>query len=144
MSGDLVARVRRDRRGGSDVAAIIVVVPLGLAVVLLFVMLGRQGVAAEGVTHAAAVAARAASMERSGGAAASAASTAAAATLSSAGTSCAGGPAVNVSASAWEPGGVVTVTVTCRVSGVASIGASGRVISGTARATIDQYWAYGP
>ncbi len=78
--------MRRDQRGDSDVAAIIVVVPLALAVVLLFVLFGREGAGAEGVTHAAAVAARAASLERSAGAAEAAAEQAAASTLAATGT----------------------------------------------------------
>lgn len=140
----LLARARRDERGSGDVAALVVAVPLGLATVLLFVMLGRQGAAAEGVTHAAAVAARAAAMERSSAAATSAAAAMAATTLAASGESCAGGPDVAITASRWEPGGVVTVTVTCRIAGVASIGARVRTVSGTARATIDRYWAYEP
>lgn len=132
----------RDDRGDSDVAALIIVVPLGFALVLLFVVFGRQGVAAEGVTHAAAVAARAASMERSPDEAQIAAITVAAATLSTAGTSCVGGPSVAVSASAWEPGGVISVTVVCQVDGIADIGAGSRMISGTARSTIDTFRSY--
>jgi Flp pilus assembly protein TadG len=134
---------RRDERGNGDVAAIIVVVPLALALVLVFVLFGRQGVAAEEVTHAAAVAARAASMQRDPGAAQSAATAAASSTLAEAGRTCAGGPSVAVSASSWDAGGVVSVTVTCQVSGIASIGAAGRSISGSARATIDAYRSYG-
>jgi hypothetical protein len=130
-------RVRHDRRGSGDVAAMVVVVPAGLAAVLLFVFFGRQGVAAEGVTHAAAVAARAASMERSAGEAQAAAQAVASATLAEAGTSCAGGPQVAVSASAWAPGGVVNVTVTCQVTGIGDIGAPSRRLSSEARATID-------
>jgi Flp pilus assembly protein TadG len=133
----LVQRARRDCRGGGDIAAMITVVPLGIGLVLLFVVFGRQGVAAEEVTHAAGVAARAASMERSAGAAQSAASAAATATLAEAGTSCAGGPSVAVSASSWDAGGVVTVTVTCQIDGIGSIGASSRTLSSTARSTID-------
>lgn len=133
---------RRDDRGVADVAALVVVVPLAFGAVLLFVLFGRQGVAAEGVTQAAAVAARAASMERSAGAAQSAASAAAATTLSAAGTSCAGGPSVAVSATAWEPGGVVEVTVTCHIQGIAAIGAADRTVSGSARSTIDTYRGY--
>ncbi len=136
-------RMRSDTRGDSDVAAMIVVVPLVLGLVLLFAMFGRQGVAAEGVTHAAAVAARAASLERSAGAARAAAASAAASTLAAAGTACAGGPSVAVSASAWEPGGVVAVTVTCAISGIGDIGAVSRSVSGSARATIDEYREFG-
>lgn len=138
MLGGLVA----DQRGSSDVAAIVTIVPLALAVVLLFMSLGRQGVAVEGVTHAAAVAARAASLERDPAAAAAAAQSTAAATLAAAGTSCTGGPSVAVSASSWAPGGVVSVTVTCDVAGIAAVGASGRSVSSSARATIDRYVAW--
>ena len=135
-------RARNDERGASDVAALVVVVPLILGVVLMFVYFGRQGSAAQGVTHAAAVAARAASIERSPGAARSAASAAADSTLSAAGQSCAGGASVSVAASSWEPGGVVIVTVTCVAGGIADIGASARTLSGTARATIDYFRGY--
>ena len=50
-------RLWSDERGDGDVAAMIIIVPLIMGVVLLFVFLGRQGAAAEGVTHAAHVAA---------------------------------------------------------------------------------------
>ena len=145
MSGWLAMLRRRwrDERGSGDVAALVVVVPLAFGLILVFVMLGRQGVAAEGVTQAAAVAARAASMERDAGQAQAAARAAAATTLAAAGTSCAGGPSVAVSASTWDAGGVVAVTVTCRIEGIASIGATGRTVSGHARATIDSYRSYG-
>jgi Flp pilus assembly protein TadG len=135
-------RLRADRRGGSDVAALVVVVPLILGVVLMFVYAGRQGSASQGVTHAAAVAARAASMERNAVAAQSAASAAASSSLEAAGQSCAGGAGVRVSASGWAPGGVVSVTVTCIAAGVAGLGAPARTVSGTARATIDVFWGY--
>jgi Flp pilus assembly protein TadG len=138
----ILRRTRADERGGSDVAALVVVVPLILGVVLMFMYFGRQGSAAQGVTHAAAVAARAASMERSSGAAQSAASAAANSTLSAAGQSCAGGASVSVGATRWEPGGVVIVTVTCVAGGIADIGASSRTLSGTARATIDYFRGY--
>ena len=135
----IAARARDDRRGAGDVAAMIVIVPMIFGVVLLFVYFGRQGVAAEGVTHAAAVAARAASMERSHGEATAAARAAATATLAAAGTSCSGGPAVSVGVSSWEPGGVVTVTVTCQVEGISEVGAPSRSVSGTARSTLDSH-----
>ena len=132
----------RDESGNGDVAALVVVVPLAFALVLVFVMFGRQGVAGEGVTHAAAVAARAASMERSASSAQGAALAAASATLAAAGTSCGDGPAVAVSVSSWQPGEVVEVTVTCRVAGIGSIGASDRTIASSARSTIDHFWGY--
>jgi len=137
-----LSRLSRDDRGGSDVAALVVVVPLIFGVVLMFMYFGRQGAAAEGVTHAAAVAARAASMERDPGSAVGAAQAAASATLSASGQSCVGGPQVAIGPSDWTPGGVVTVTVTCVAGGIADIGAPSRTLSGTARATIDYFWAY--
>ena len=139
----LLRRVRRDERGGTEVAALVVVVPLALGVVLMFMYFGRQGVAAEGVTHAAAVAARAASMERDAGSAQGAAQSMASATLAEAGTSCAGGPQVGVSVTSWEPGGVITVSITCRVTGISDIGAPGTTLTGSARATIDHFIDYG-
>lgn len=136
-------RLRRDESGAGDVAAMIVITPLAFGLVLMFVLLGRQGVAAEGVTHAAAVAARAASMERNTGDAQAAAAAAAASTLAAAGTSCSGGPSVAVSASSWDAGGVVSVTITCQIEGIASINASSRTVSGQARSTIDAFRAWG-
>ena len=76
-SADSLRRLRGDRRGAADVAALIVIVPLAFGAVLLFIYVGRQGTAREEVTHAAAVAARAASMERDAGAAQAAAAAAA-------------------------------------------------------------------
>jgi Flp pilus assembly protein TadG len=139
----LLRRLRRDVRGATDVAALCVIVPLALGVVLMMLYFGRQGAAAQGVTHAAAVAARAASMERDAGPARAAAQSAAAATLSGMGQSCVGGPSVSVGASSWEPGGVVTVTVTCEAAGIDDIGASTRTLTSSARATIDYFWGYG-
>jgi Flp pilus assembly protein TadG len=134
---------RDDQRGAADVAALVVIVPLAFGAVLLFFYAGRQGTAREGVTHAAAVAARAASMERDSGAGHAAAVAAASQKLSTSGTACAGGPSVAVSASGWEAGGVVTVSVTCEAQGVAELGAPSRTLSASARATIDNFVLYG-
>ncbi len=136
-------RLRGDRRGAADVAALVVIVPLAFGAVLLFFYAGRQGTAREEVTHAAAVAARAASMERDAGSAHAAAASAASRTLTGSGTACAGGPGVVVSATEWAAGGVVTVSVTCRAEGVAELGAPSRSLSASARATIDQFVLYG-
>ena len=108
-------RLIDDERGGADVAGMIVIVPLIFGVVLLFVFLGRQGAAAQGATHAAHVAAVAASHQRDPAAAQTAAEQAATSTLAAAGTACAGGPDVSVTADRWEPGGTVTVDVACTV-----------------------------
>jgi len=139
-------RLWSDERGDGDVAAMIIIVPLIMGVVLLFVFLGRQGTAAEGVTHAAHVAAVAASHERDPGSAQQAAHSAAASTLSAAGTACAGGPQVSISADRWAPGGVITVTVVCAVdrSDLSAIGAPARSATGTSRAVIDHYRGFNP
>lgn len=119
------------------------IVPLAVALVLLFVHVGRQGVAHGEVTHAAGVAARAASMQRSVDQARAAAHAAAAASIADAGVSCVGGPSVVLGATEWRPGGVVTVTITCTTAGIGDIGAAGRTTSGSARSTIDHYRMWG-
>jgi Flp pilus assembly protein TadG len=134
----------RDDRGEGDVAAMMFVIPLAMGLVMLFVYFGRQGAAAEGVAHASHVAAVAAARERDPGTARAAASRAAAATLASDGTSCAGGPTVSTSADRWEPGGVITVTVTCRVAtgDLGAINAQARTLRGSSQAVIDTYRGY--
>ena len=127
-------------------AAMMIIVPLIMGVVLLFVFFGRQGAAAEGVTHAAHVAAVAAAHERDPGSAQQAARNAATSTLSAAGTACSGGPQVSISADQWAPGGVITVTVVCTVdrSDLDAIGAPARSATGTSRAVIDRYRGFNP
>jgi len=139
-----VSRRWRDDRGDGDVLAMMFIVPVVFGVVLLFVFLGRQGAAAEGVTHAAHVAAVAAARERDAGAASSAATTAATSTLAQAGTACAGGPDVAVTADRWAPGGVVMVTVVCAVErdDLDAIAAPPRALRATSRAVIDVYRAF--
>jgi Flp pilus assembly protein TadG len=130
-----------DERGSTDVVSMLFIVPLAFGVVMLFVFLGRQGSAAQGVTHASHVAAVAAARQRSADAAQSAAVEAATSTLSAAGTACSGGPRVTVSADRWAPGGVVTVTVICSVAtgDLDAIGAPARTLRGSSRAVIDTY-----
>jgi Flp pilus assembly protein TadG len=139
-------RFWRDQRGDGDVAALLFMVPIVFGVVLLFVFLGRQGAAAEGVTHAAHVGAVAASHQRNPGSAEAAARKAAASTLSAAGTACAGGPDVDVSADRWGPGGVVTVTVRCMVDrgDLEVTNAPARTLQGSSRAVFDQYRGFNP
>jgi Flp pilus assembly protein TadG len=134
-------RAGHDQRGAGDVMAMMFIVPLAFGVVLLFIYLGRQGSSVEGVSHAAHVAARAASMERDAASAQSAAHTAASSTLSAAGMACAGGPAVSMQADGWEPGGVVTVTVSCTVGtgDLGAIDAPSRTFTSSSRSVIDRY-----
>ena len=137
----MIGRRWRDDHGGSDVAALLFIVPIAFAAVLLFAYVGRQGRSSESVAHASAVAARAASMQRDLSSARAAAIAAASASLSGEGAECAGGPSISVDASAWEPGGVVRVTVTCVAEGTAALGAGSRSFSSTSRATIDTFVA---
>ena len=136
----------RDERGDGDVAAMMFVIPVVFGVVLLFVFLGRQGAAAEGVTHAAHVAAVAASHQRDEPTAELAARNAATSTLSAAGTACSGGPDVAVSADRWAPGGIVTVTVRCAVdrTDLGVLDPPSRTLQGTSRAVFDQYRGFNP
>ena len=138
--------VRRDERGDGDVAGMFFIVPLIFGVVLLFVFLGRQGAAAEGATHAAHVAAVAASHQRDQASATTAAHEAATSTLAAAGTACAGGPSVSVTADRWAPGGVVTVDVSCDVAtdDLGAIGAPVRTLRGSSQAVLDRYRGFGP
>lgn len=131
----------RDDRGATDVAAMLVIVPLIFGVVTLLVFVGREGRSVTGITHAAQVAARAASLERSAGAAQSSAAQVAASTLAADGTACAGGPSVSVGADRWAPGGVVTVRVTCAVStgDLGGINPPSRSHTAEGRAVIDTY-----
>lgn len=139
-------RFWRDQRGDAEVAGMIFLIPLIAGVVLLFVFLGRQGQAAEGATHAAHVAAVAASHQRNALAAQAAAQQAAALTLAAAGTACAGGPGVAVSADKWEAGGTVTVLVSCAVArdDLGAINAPARTLRGSARAVLDTYRGFAP
>ena len=139
-------RFRADERGSGDVAAMLFVVPAVFGVVLLFVFLGRQGAAAEGVTHAAHVAAVAASHQRDEPTAELAARNAATSTLSAAGTACTGGPEIVVSADRWAPGGIVTVTVRCTVdrTDLGALDPPSRTLEGTSRAVFDQYRGFNP
>ena len=115
------------------------IVPLIFGVVLLFVFIGRQGTAAEGVTHASHVAAVAAARQRSASDAQSAAQAAAASTLAASGTACVGGPSVAINATEWAPGGVITVTVSCSIEtgDLGAIDAPARQITQSSRAVID-------
>ena len=70
---------------------------------------------------------------------------AASSTLSAAGTACADGPAVVVSADRWAAGGIVTVTVTCTVErdDLDAIAAPARTLSARSTAVIDTYRGFG-
>ena len=141
-----MTRPRGDERGSSDVAAMIVIVPIVMGFVVLMMFWGRQSEAAQHVTHAATVGARAGALARNRADAVTAATNAVTATLASATTACAGGPQVTVTATAWAPGGVVTVTVDCDVAtgDLAPITPPARRYQGSAQAVIDRFRGYQP
>jgi Flp pilus assembly protein TadG len=136
----------RDDRGDGDVIAMMFIVPLAFGVILLYSFVGRQAASVSSTTHAADVGARAAALAGSATDAPDAARAAVTATLSGVGTSCAGGPGVEVSATEWAPGGVVTVTVTCRVEtgDLAAINAPGQAKTVSGSAIIDRYREFSP
>lgn len=141
-----IGRRIRDDRGNGDVLAMIFIVPLAFGVILLYSFVGRQAASVQAVTHAADVAARAAALAGSPGAGQSAATAAATNTLSGAGTVCAGGPAVSATATAWAPGGIVTVTVTCTIEtgDLTAIAAPGTTKTASSDAIIDTYREFRP
>lgn len=145
-TGQRVGRRFRDDRGNGDVLAMIFIVPLAFGVILLYSFVGRQAAGVQAVTHAADVAARAAALAGSPRAGQSAASAAATNTLSGAGTVCVGGPSVVATATAWAPGGIVTVTVTCTIEtgDLTAIAAPDTTKTASSDAIIDTYREFGP
>jgi Flp pilus assembly protein TadG len=124
---------------GSSTVEMAVAAPLLVAVLLFVVLCGRLASAQLDVDAAAHGAARAASLSRSAVAAHAAADRTARDTLTGRGVGC-GTPTVTVNTDGLRPGGVVTVTVTCRVPlsdlGLLVIPGS-RVVTSTARSPID-------
>ena len=111
---------------------------------LLVVFAGRVTQAGNDVQSAAHEAARAASLTNTPEAATTAATQTALANLTQAGLSCAHGTDVNVGTGDFQPGGTVTVTVSCTASfsDVAALAVPGsRTFSSTAVEVIDTYRA---
>lgn len=133
-----------DDRGLGDVVAMIFILPIFFGVIMLWTFVARQGIAVNNVAHAADVGARAASRSRSPDAAGTNAVVAVNATLAGSATTCAGGAGVSVAADQWEPGGVVTVSVTCSVQrgDLAAIAAPDRSFTATSRAVIDRFRSF--
>ena len=152
------ARTRRSTDGenvpvepgdeGSVAAEVAIAIPVLVAILLLVGVLLARGVDARlRVDDAAHQAARAASLTRTPAAATRAAEQAATAALSHAGVGCVD-PAVVVDMSDFTPGGLVTVTVSCRLdlSYAAALLAAGdlRILTATASSPIDTYRAVTP
>lgn len=119
----------------------VLVVPILIAILLLVIGLGRMAGARQEVEAVASDAARAASLERNTALSSQAALKTARASLSNGGMSCQG-LSVQVDVSDYQPGGRVTVTVTCTadLSDVALSGLPGtRTFTSTAVVPIETY-----
>lgn len=104
-------RLRRRDRGSASAELVTITVPVAVILMLVMVLAGRGVTARMDVNNAVAGAARAASLQRSADAAYTAAVDTATAGLAG---RCAS-RTVDVDTSDFQPGGTVTVTVTCVV-----------------------------
>ncbi|EON25021.1 TadE family protein [Nocardioides sp. CF8] len=131
---------RRDERGVSAIE-LTLIAPVLMVVLLFVVGLGRMAHARQQIESVAADSARAASLERNTSLSTHAAEVAAAQSLGEAGVSCTN-LKVDVDLSSYQPGGRVTVTVSCKtqLGDVALAGFPGsRVFSATSVVPIETY-----
>jgi len=130
----------RSERGSVSVE-VAVIAPAFIFLMLLVVFAGKVSEADGNVERAAAEGARAASLRQDPGSAIADAEAAVAANLASAGVPCTD-LTTNVDTSNFEPGGTVTVTVTCQASmaDVTLLGVPGsRTFTATSVEVIDTY-----
>ena len=130
----------RSERGSMSVE-VAVIAPAFIFLMLLVVFAGKVSEADGNVERAAAEGARAASLRQDPGSAIADAEAAVAANLASAGVPCTD-LTTNVDTSNFEPGGTVTVTVTCQASmaDVTLLGVPGtRTFTATSVEVIDTY-----
>ncbi len=131
---------QRDR-GSGEVLGLVLFFPamIGLAVMVLW--LGRRVDAGAQVRAASDAAAQAAARQRNPSAGVSAARSVAAKMLRD--TQCDGGARVSIDAGGWQPGGRVSVTVTCTPTrrDMGLLGPNRVVMRATSVATIDRYRA---
>lgn len=131
---------RRDERGASAIE-LTLIAPLLMVILLFVVGLGRMAHARQQIESVAADSARAASLERNTSQSTRAAQLAAAQSLGDAGVACTN-LRVDVDLSSYQPGGRVSVTVTCttQLEDVALAGFPGRkVFSATSIVPIETY-----
>ena len=133
----------RARRGERGVAAVelTLIAPVIMVILLFVVGLGRMAHARQQIESVAADSARAASLERNTSQSTHAAELAATRSLGEAGVSCAN-LKVDVDLSSYQPGGSVTVAVSCttKLSDVGLAGFPGsRVFSATSVVPIETY-----
>lgn len=133
-------RAHRDEHGTAALE-LTLLAPLLLVILLFVVGLGRMAHARQQIESVAADSARAASLQRNTSLSAQAAKTAATASLGDAGVSCTNLD-VDVDLSSYQPGGRVTVTVSCttKLSDVAMAGFPGsRTFTATSSVPIENY-----
>lgn len=131
----MIGRLRADERGTAALE-LTLIAPILLVALLFVVGLGRMAHARQQVEAVAADSARAASLERNTARSETAAKDAAAASLDQAGVSCTNLD-VDVDLSSYQPGGRVTVAVSCtaRLADLAIAGFPG-ARTFTARSTV--------
>lgn len=132
----------RDSRGTAAVE-LVLIAPVLMLILLFVVGLGRMAHTRQQVESVAADAARTASLERNTDASAAAARTAAQASLGQAGVTCAN-LAVAVNLSGYQPGGQITVNVSCTaaLTDVAMAGLPGtRTFTASSTVPIETYRA---
>jgi Flp pilus assembly protein TadG len=136
-----VRRTGSRRDAGSMAVELVVIAPVLALFAMLGLGLGRYELVREGVVDAARAGAQLASSAGNAGDAAASASTGAVATLAGQAVACPN-PSVVTDTSAFVPGGVVRVTVTCQVP-MADLGIPGfpgaMTIDVTESAPIDPY-----
>jgi Flp pilus assembly protein TadG len=136
-----MSRYRNDR--GTASIELVLIAPLLITILVFVIGLGRMAYSSQQVNAAAADAARAASLERNTSLSAAAAEHAARASLGNQGLSCRGLDVV-ANLSSYQPGGQVSVTVTCvaDLSDVAMAGFPGtRTFTATSTVPIERWRA---
>ena len=140
----MITRLRArhgDDSGSGEVVAIIVLAPVVVAFVVLVFFIGRQVDSRGAVRSAAEAGAQAAARQRDAASADAAARVVVSDMLASATSICGGGPRVEVDLSRFQPGGVVTVSVSCTIdrSDLGGLAPPTRSFVGTASAVVDTY-----
>jgi Flp pilus assembly protein TadG len=136
----LLRRRRRDARGTAAIE-LTLMAPVLMVILLFVVGLGRMAHARQQIESVAADSARAASLERNTSNSEAAAKTAAEQSLGDAGVSCTN-LNVEVDLSSYQPGGRVTVTVSCqtKLSDVTMAGFPGsRTFTATSSVPVENF-----
>ncbi|MDH3366928.1 MAG: pilus assembly protein [Gemmatimonadota bacterium] len=142
MMATWLRRARTDERGAVTSEMAVVMVTFFAGFLMLVVFAGRVGQAENDVRSAAHEAARAATLAATPEAADARAREVVASNLAASGIACSGGITTNVDVSEFQPGGWVTVTVTCNASfnDVASLNVPGsRNFTASASEIIDVF-----